>query len=94
MAFQYADKIVHVGIYGMLGALLALAARLTKPWSVQKVWVFAVAVATAYGATDELHQLFVPNRSADLRDLLADAVGAALGATLTLTVVRRGARRV
>ena len=94
VAFQYADKIVHVGIYGMLGALLALAARLSKPWSVRKVWLFAVALAAAYGATDELHQLFVPNRSADLRDLLADAVGAALGATLTLIVVRRGVRRV
>ena len=31
-----------------------------------------------YGATDEWHQSFVPGRDADVRDLVADAVGAAL----------------
>jgi VanZ family protein len=35
-------------------------------------WVMAVA----YGATDEWHQSFVPTRHAELRDLIADAIGA------------------
>jgi VanZ family protein len=34
----------------------------------------------AYGVTDEWHQSFVPGRSADAIDLVADAVGAGLAA--------------
>jgi VanZ family protein len=37
-------------------------------------------LATAYGATDEWHQVYVPGRFPDLRDWAADSVGAALGA--------------
>jgi VanZ family protein len=40
----------------------------------------AVAIATLYAVTDEFHQSFVPNRTADVQDLIADVVGAAMGA--------------
>jgi VanZ family protein len=33
-------------------------------------------LSTAYGATDEAHQYFVPGRHADVADLAADALGA------------------
>jgi VanZ family protein len=33
--------------------------------------------AVAYGISDELHQAFVPGRTADWQDVLADTVGAA-----------------
>lgn len=35
-------------------------------------------IATVYGITDELHQAFVPGRTPDIRDVVADAAGAAL----------------
>jgi VanZ family protein len=31
-----------------------------------------------YGASDELHQYFVPNRSCDFYDWLADSIGAVM----------------
>ena len=34
-------------------------------------------ISTIYGVTDEVHQMFVPLRTADLADLAADALGAA-----------------
>ena len=37
-------------------------------------------IASAYAATDEWHQSFVPGRSADLHDWYADAIGSLLGA--------------
>ncbi len=39
-------------------------------------------VAAVYGVSDEFHQSFVPDRMADLRDVVADAIGAALGVGL------------
>ena len=39
----------------------------------------ALVITIGYGATDEVHQLFVPGRSCDLDDLMADAGGALVG---------------
>ena len=44
--------------------------------------LLAVLLTVAYGLTDEVHQSFVPGRTPELRDLAADALGAAAGAGL------------
>jgi len=75
------DKDAHATLYAGLGLLFvrALTGARSRPvtW-----WLAAAAVlcATAYGLSDETHQLFVPRRTFDLLDLAADAVGASLGA--------------
>ena len=73
------DKVLHFGFYGGLAAVTLRATsggRLTGiTWTVIAA---AWAIATAYGATDEFHQAFVPHRSADLADLVADSLGAAV----------------
>jgi VanZ family protein len=58
-----------------------------------RVVLVAVALATAYGITDEVHQAFVPGRSPDPRDVVADAVGATAGAFGYYVVARLRARR-
>lgn len=45
--------------------------------------------AAMYAVTDEMHQAFVPGRSASLWDVLADAVGAAAAMVLTWELSRR-----
>lgn len=40
--------------------------------------IAAWVIATLYGVSDEVHQAFVPGRMADVRDVIADATGAAL----------------
>lgn len=42
----------------------------------------AVVIAVLYGASDEWHQSFVPERHADWRDLRADAIGAVAAASV------------
>ena len=74
------DKLLHAAVYAVLGAFCFLA--VPRSWS-QKTSVlvfYAGAMATIYGLTDEFHQLFVPGRFADLRDVLADSVGGFVGA--------------
>jgi VanZ family protein len=75
------DKALHVTEYGGFALLLCRAFRgegLRWWWSV----LLAAMVASVYGATDEWHQLFVPQRTSDVADWLADVVGAAAGSCL------------
>jgi len=51
--------------------------------------IWAVVLGSAYGLTDEIHQAFVPGRSADPRDWVADTAGAVLGALLAVAYLRR-----
>lgn len=76
------DKLIHAGLYAVLAALW-LWARPDKPWQ-------ALALASLYGAVDEWHQSWVPGRSADAWDWLADTAGASL--VLALQRVRNAAR--
>ena len=63
--------------YATLGLTLvrALAGGLPRRITLRMA-LGAIAIAVAYGATDEVHQMFVHGRTAELRDLYADATGA------------------
>lgn len=75
------DKNIHAALYGGLTAtaVRALAGGL---WSgVTGVGAAAaVLIAVVYGVTDEVHQLFVPERYFDAADLAANAIGAVTAA--------------
>lgn len=51
--------------------------------------VGAVALASLYGVTDELHQLFVPGRMCDPADWLTDTLGATLGACIVHALMKK-----
>ena len=63
------DKLAHFAVYGAITALLWLGAGGRAPFTV-------VAVVIAIGALDELHQVDVPGRTADMVDFLVDGAGA------------------
>lgn len=71
------DKLAHVAAYALLGALLARGQRRSdlRPW-------VPVLLGVLYGASDELHQHFVPGRSVDALDWAADCVGVLAGVAL------------
>jgi VanZ family protein len=85
------DKLLHALAYA-LGAFLVFGALARL--GTARAALLASAIAGAYGATDEWHQSFVPGRSADRFDLVADVVGAAAGAALAAAMSRRGARHL
>jgi VanZ family protein len=69
------DKALHVIEYAVLSVLFSRA-------------LCGEGLASAYGATDETHQAFVPNRQAGVGDWLADTGGAIAGAALFNTASR------
>lgn len=81
------DKLLHAGAYAVLGGLVLGALARRRRGAARAVLVAAL-LGTAYGATDELHQAYVPNREADPFDLGADAAGALAGAAAAALILR------
>lgn len=69
------DKVVHTSLFAVQAGLWAWALTgKSRP-----IWP-AVVGTVAFGAFTELQQHFLPSRSMELGDLLADASGAVIGA--------------
>lgn len=89
ISVEHLDQIVfiirkgaHVTEYAVLSWLLVRA--LTKPATPAGAWTRKAAftawiVAALYSTTDEFHQSMVPNRDAQMSDVVIDSTGAALG---------------
>jgi VanZ family protein len=72
-------KCAHMTEYAILAVLLL---RATGSYA----WAFALAVA--YAASDEVHQLFVRGRHGSPVDVAIDAVGALIGLAVAGTKLR------
>lgn len=74
------DKTWHAIGYAGFAILVcrALSGRFGRRITLRTA-VAAVAIAAAYGVTDEWHQTFVPGRGWDGDDIAADAIGACAG---------------
>lgn len=75
----YVREISHSLEYAVFGALVYNAVIQSE-----KVKKFTLIVSVAFGflyaLSDEIHQLFVPNRSFELLDLTMDLIGITIGA--------------
>src|SRR4051812_27643778 len=72
------DKICHSIAYATLAFAIGSVLTIWRGYQVRlPIWIWTLAVS--YGAIDEYTQQFVQNRSCDLLDLLADALGAGFG---------------
>jgi VanZ family protein len=83
------DKIAHFLAYAVFGWLIARAFAFAGIHALA-----AVAVGVLFGATDEWHQSFVPGRSAEVGDWVADSLGIVTGVSLYHWMLRRGWRPV
>lgn len=89
-ATSLGDKTEHFIAYGMLGFLLYAWLRVTgRPWTRRRAALLALGLCMAYGAADELTQPIV-GRVCDLRDFLADSVGAGLGTLVGMLLLAGG----
>lgn len=74
-------NIAHIGEYAVLGFLIFRALSNKEKnslWS-KYIWLWALIVAILYGVSDEIHQIFVPTRTASIKDIFMDGVGASIG---------------
>ena len=86
------DKHEHFFFYGVL-AVLALRAFANAQW--RRVGAAtalgAIVFSSLYGVVNELHQRFVPGRSYEVADMIANATGASVAVVLVWawSIIRR-----
>lgn len=71
-------KAAHIIAYFVLGILIYSIIR-TYRLTTKRTIVLSVMLALLYAIFDEIHQLFVPGRSGEIRDVLIDTVAAGAG---------------
>jgi VanZ family protein len=76
-------RISHAGIFAVLAIL---AYRAVRPAA--HPMLLAFVLSAAYALSDEVHQLFVPGRAFELRDLALDTLGILLGLVIVFLAQR------
>ena len=75
------DVFAHAVVYAGLGVLMLRGLSNARwPGVTPRSVVVAIALTVLYGVSDEYHQSFVDGRFAEMRDVMADAIGACCGA--------------
>lgn len=78
------DKLAHLLTFAVVGMAAGLAGGM-RGW---RMALCCVAGALLVGGMDEVHQMFLPGRSASWADLAADAAGGLLGAAVLAALHR------
>ncbi len=81
----FSDKISHFGAYGLLSVLLYLTMYFQDKFKLLKKYpgLFTILIASFYGMLDEIHQIYVPGRFAEVLDWLADFTGSVVAVLIT-----------
>lgn len=80
-------KNAHFFAYMVLGLLTVNALRTSGELSYNRAF-FALGICVVYAASDEFHQLFIPGRSGEIRDVMIDSAGAIVGVGIVLLISR------
>lgn len=78
-------KTAHFSIYA-LGAFLIAGLISTTNVTNKNLVIISILLTALYACSDEIHQLFIPGRSCEVRDIFIDTLGASLGTTIYLFV--------
>jgi len=76
----YSDKLLHFFAYAVLGALFLRAYKTLRVRNnIKLLIILSILSSSLYGISDEIHQYFVPSRSAEWMDIVADLLGSVFG---------------
>ena len=72
-------KLAHFTEYLILGLLVA---NMFTKNNINNLYLISIILCIIYATSDEIHQLFVPGRACQLRDILIDSIGSITGVYL------------
>lgn len=85
-------KNAHFFAYLILGMLVLNGLRRSGVFGKRGIGI-ALLICILYAITDEVHQLFIPGRSGEARDVLIDSAGAGTGIVIYLLISKLVRRR-
>lgn len=86
-------KGAHFSIYTILGMLTISFAQTFKNKKQYQLIIYSLLFCIFYASTDEFHQYFIPGRSAEIRDVLIDSLGALTG-ILLIVLIRKIIKKI
>lgn len=69
-------KLAHFTEYLILGLLVA---NMFTKNNINNLYLISIILCIIYATSDEIHQIFVPGRACQLRDILIDSIGSIIG---------------
>lgn len=76
IGLSFTDKILHFLVFGILGLLITRGMRYSKSKFLKaRPALTAIIMGCVFALSDEIHQAFVPARSAEVMDWVADFAG-------------------
>lgn len=79
VGIPFLDKGLHLVEFALLGFLLSIGYFLSLRSSFRIKAAFTLASGILLGCLDELHQYFIPSRSFEVLDMVADSIGILIG---------------
>ncbi|MGI6369098.1 MAG: VanZ family protein [Ignavibacteria bacterium] len=85
--FDFLDKLLHLSAFFIYGLSLQVAfivnmesieKKLKMKLTARKICIIIFVIGSIFAASDEIHQYYVPGRSADIMDWVFDNLGIAL----------------
>ena len=78
-------KLAHFSEY-VVGGMLFISLFLTYDWPEKKQIIISILLGIWYAILDEIHQLFVPDRSGNIIDICIDSLGIIFGVYLIVLI--------
>ena len=78
-------KCAHMFSYCILAILLFMS---VYEDNIKKAIIIAFLGTFLYACSDEFHQLFIPGRSGEFRDVMIDSTGGIIGIVFTTFIVK------
>lgn len=82
---QTVRKLAHLVLFGTIGAAFTFA--LSFKFEGFKLFQFGFMLSALTGIIDETHQMFVPGRGPQVKDVMIDSAGAFVGVLILFTII-------
>ena len=86
-------KTGHMLLFGAF-AILIYRGLINEGVDKKKALIWAIALSTFYGATDEFHQMFTQGRESRIRDVFIDGIGATVFAFLAYSLLPKTSNEI
>ena len=90
---KHGDKILHFAAFAVMGFLCFRAF-----WSLKikrtflRIFILSLVFSTVFGIGIEVNQLFIPYRTAETLDIVADVLGSIIGILMTVLPYKKRAK--